>query len=221
MLGTLLSHMQTKTILVIVFAVLLVALVGALAYQKLTQPEATPVAVDQNQQIQDETAGWNTYKNEQYGFEVEYPSKYVASSRVGYFPKNKVVATFAHDNNYFLDVAIFKGLIKDYRFEDPSTGGNFMFNSQNKNWALSNGAKLPEGLFEKIDTNIEAYLYKTGDLLTSHKVIIIPNPANSLVVEIVATTIATQVETANGLDYVATSLDFDIKEMLSTFKFIK
>ena len=63
-----------KTILVVVFAVLSVALVGVFGYQKLTQPETAPVVVDQNQQIQDETAGWNTYTNEQYGFELKLPS---------------------------------------------------------------------------------------------------------------------------------------------------
>ena len=66
--------MQTKTILIVVFAVLSVTLVGALAYQRTNQPETAlvPVVIDQNQQTQDETVGWNTYTNEQYGFEMKY-----------------------------------------------------------------------------------------------------------------------------------------------------
>jgi len=65
-----------KAILITILAVLVVALAGVFGYQKLNQPETTPVVVDQNQQIQDETAGWQTYGNEQYGFEMKYPENW-------------------------------------------------------------------------------------------------------------------------------------------------
>ncbi len=67
--------MQTKTILIAILAVLVVALAGVLGYQKLTQPETTPIVANQPVvQNKDETAGWKVYKNEQYGFEIKYPN---------------------------------------------------------------------------------------------------------------------------------------------------
>ncbi|MFH0739762.1 MAG: hypothetical protein V1819_01850 [bacterium] len=68
--------MQTKTILIAILAVLSMVLVGVSAYQRSNQPaEPMPIVINHPVvQNQDETAGWKTYKNEQYGFELKLPS---------------------------------------------------------------------------------------------------------------------------------------------------
>ena len=68
--------MRQKT-LFIILAVLSVSLAVVLGYQKLIQSEISPIAVEQPvAATSDETAGWKTYKNEQYEFEMKYPKNW-------------------------------------------------------------------------------------------------------------------------------------------------
>jgi len=114
MLGTLLSHMQTKTILVIAFAVLLVVLVGALAYQRTNQPETVPMVVDQLEmmpvdveqpvvQNQDETVGWEVYRND--NCEFKYPSDWgytllgPSSQKKAFFAPKSVILKLESDES--------------------------------------------------------------------------------------------------------------------------
>ncbi len=90
----LLNHMQTKTILVAVLAIMSVSLAGVLGYQKLTQPETNqPVATTSN-----ETAGWKVY-NVVYdtadgGFEMKYPKDWNFYKPSNLFALD-VIATFS------------------------------------------------------------------------------------------------------------------------------
>ncbi|MEK7172858.1 MAG: hypothetical protein AAB740_02685 [Patescibacteria group bacterium] len=65
--------MPTKIVLMAILAGLSVALAGVLGWQKLNQPETSRPIVNQERQNLNETAGWETYRNEQYGFEIKYP----------------------------------------------------------------------------------------------------------------------------------------------------
>jgi hypothetical protein len=57
--------------LVIILIVVIVALSGVIIWQNLGSKSP---AVNNQPPISDETADWKTYTNEQYGFEMKYPS---------------------------------------------------------------------------------------------------------------------------------------------------
>ena len=75
-----------KKISIIVLVVAIAALAGVVVWQNLAQSKpssslpkpssALPPQANQEQQPQVETAGWKTYRNEQYGFELKYPSEW-------------------------------------------------------------------------------------------------------------------------------------------------
>ncbi|MDO8524808.1 MAG: hypothetical protein Q7R99_04255 [bacterium] len=77
-----------KTILIAILAVLSVVLAGVLGWQKLTQPETTPVIINQpvvNKPVlkqpvattSDETAGWKVYKDNNFSFSIGYPQNWI------------------------------------------------------------------------------------------------------------------------------------------------
>jgi len=68
--------------IIIIIAVAVVAFGGVFGYQYLTQSkEAVNInnSSKNNQTPTDQTAGWKTYKNEQYGVEFKYPANFMAS----------------------------------------------------------------------------------------------------------------------------------------------
>ena len=104
-----LKNMSKTSIIVLVVAV--IALAGVVVWQGLVQPkpssalpETNQPAVNQEQQNQDETAGWKTYRNEEYGFEIKYPPdwqfvEYPAINSVG-FGKNPVPEGSSGENDF-------------------------------------------------------------------------------------------------------------------------
>ncbi len=74
-----------KLILVLSIIVSVGLVLGVAGYlagnEPIKQPQVSPVAEPgATNQIVDETAGWQTYRNEEYGFEVSYPSGWGKSS---------------------------------------------------------------------------------------------------------------------------------------------
>lgn len=65
---------MSNKILVVVLAVVVVVLGAALVYQNYI-PKNQPTAENgQNQNMADETAGWKTYRQSGYGFEIKHPA---------------------------------------------------------------------------------------------------------------------------------------------------
>ncbi|MFZ2970752.1 MAG: hypothetical protein WA063_06400 [Minisyncoccia bacterium] len=69
---------MAKMILVVAIIISLGAVLGVIGYAvknkaiKIQQPQVSPAA-ETAKSVEDETADWKTYKNEEYGFEIKYP----------------------------------------------------------------------------------------------------------------------------------------------------
>ena len=152
-----------KTILIAVLAGLAVALAGVLGYQKLTQselisalPKTSPIVVSQpvvNQLVvkqpegnqsaittSDETTEWKTYRNEQYGFEMQYPNDWTKKTAYDvpygyvtfakYDPSQEKRVGFEDEETepaYVISVSVFHNLkgvsLRDYVLQG---GGGFI-----------------------------------------------------------------------------------------------
>ncbi len=60
--------------IIIIIAIGIIAIGGVLAYQYLWAPEEK---IEEEKEVpKDETAGWKTYRNTEYGFEFKYPEEW-------------------------------------------------------------------------------------------------------------------------------------------------
>lgn len=81
---------KEKTLLTLTLAVAAVVLAAVVGYDyKTRQGRPTPQQTQTQQQPRDETANWKTYRNQFYGFELQYPKNWIyddASIYAGPFP---------------------------------------------------------------------------------------------------------------------------------------
>jgi len=80
-----------STTLSILLIVLLAVIVGGVVvYKYYLVPKEEPSAGKVPEEVQDETADWETYRNEKYGFEIKYPPDWkVVDGGVNYFGFDK------------------------------------------------------------------------------------------------------------------------------------
>ena len=80
------NHNQTKpnkkisTLIGILIIVVFALIVGGAIYWYSKEKFETPEVKVSEKTITDETANWKTYRNEEYGFEVKYPSNWQLST---------------------------------------------------------------------------------------------------------------------------------------------
>jgi hypothetical protein len=67
-----------RTPILVVFSILVVAGIGYAGTQLLRDSKIASSPKEQQEFSEVDTSDWKTYRNEEYGFEVKYPSVYYA-----------------------------------------------------------------------------------------------------------------------------------------------
>jgi len=163
-----------------------------------------------------DTSNWQTYRNEEYGFEIKYPSFYEQENTYKSFLSGDGVFTSKYKSTNILNIAIFKDSFKNYRLIDNPGGFIFYFDTEKKQWLHSNG-QTSKFVPKKIDIPLESYIYKSGDINCNWDWIVIPHPSYSYVIEIANITCGE----LSGNDYKQPSFILDSNQLLSTFRFLE
>jgi len=155
-------------------------------------------SVSENDDLEIDTSGWKTYKNEKYGYEVKYPEFYLVEDRT-----KKVVGD---DLSMFPWYSRTDFLLNFIEFKNPNLKGKIAFtlqilNTTDKNKVKSSGGWefIKENGIKKRG-NLDIYLYSI-DSGTNNMQVIFYNG-----------------EAYRFLHYLS---EKDFNQILSTFKFIK
>lgn len=164
------------TILIIIVLSVSISLINDFDGQKQEPVKTTiksPTATPQP------TTTWKTYTNSPYGFTFQYPSTFKETKS----QDNSV--SFSTGKANILESTVYP--LENYRLSDNAGGLSFYFDAQKKVWFHDNG-KTSELVPQKVDDTIEAYIYKTGDIMCSTEKILIPNAVYTYIIEINNTT---------------------------------
>ena len=168
-------------------------------------------------EAQEKTADWKTYRDEEYGLEFKYPSLYALDKEEDiqkWILSGQPIAKFNYKDINLLYVAVFNNSFDNYRLIDQVGGVGFYFDTEKKEWFNLEGG-TSGSLPQKMETSVEAYIYKSGDINCGWDWIIIPHPSYSYVVEILNNTCR------QSPDYKEPDFILDSDHFISTFSFIE
>ena len=165
-----------------------------------------------------DTSDWQTYHNEEFGFEVKYPSLYREVLKEDTLPERgffhgDVVKVLEYKDANILIISVYNKSFQGY----PAVlgGSTFYFDIQQKKWVFDNVAAISP---KRVDVPIEAYSISEGDVLCSWDTIVVPHPSYAFVVEIIDIDCVT-LKAAGG--YIPAPFDLQPDQILSTFRFIE
>jgi hypothetical protein len=190
-------------------------------------PETKPAESAANQSENIGTSNWKTYRNEEYGFEFKYPDILSRDPNPKKWDHNiNLLASFTRETGgkitNRLIVGVFSKKIEDYNLIDNSGGFDWCFDESAKKWIDCKLKRLAGDYGpKKAEGDIEAYLYRTGDVTCRWDYLIIPDRVHGKVVEITNLTCDEMYALDNGaFDYKKPDFILDSEKLFSTFKFM-
>jgi len=167
-------------------------------------------------------ANSQTYRNEEFGFEFGGSgferSAAISQNKCGIAAddKCKVLVEFksttSKNETAKIIVSVFSGNIADFIFYDQAGGSTYKFDNLKKQWFFNgNDRATDKNAPKKMNSNLESYIFESGDGACLINAIILPNPNKTDVVLI-------QELLCNvGNDIIK---DINSETILSAFKFI-
>ena len=127
----------------------------------------------------DETAGWKTYRNEEYRFEFKYPGFF------GDIPNNISGAEVKSQRTDYFLLKIHRGPLDGFKYLDQPGGFSFTYNGRVDKWIADQDVEeIFAPVFYKIGDDLSAYLVKRGDGGSAYEIGYIQSPDKKFVVEI-------------------------------------
>jgi len=130
---------------------------------------------------------WQTYRNEEFGFEVKYPEFY---QRYKLDIQREVAASFLYDNpkedrTLGLDIKVIEHNLDGYEIAG-SGGESASFDADKKEWREPErlGGELAQWI-TKANLSNEIYLYGFADGACNRQIGVIPSPSHSFFIRIV------------------------------------
>lgn len=230
-----LAILMAKAIMVVAIIASFGAVLGVAGYlaknkQTINQEPEVSVAPKSEtaNQIIDETADWKTYRNEEYGFEVKYPKSLILSQNNNYNGSNnqmldKVLLKLNENSDNFITINRFE-IGEGQTFEDVIAENSWLPGGGTRHEDFSK-FKLVE-----IGDNSYYYRYFCGDPFGSVEdgneacgffyYYWLVNNQSVFGFEL-SDVLATGIEKSNPENYENPPSHLELKQILSTFKFIE
>lgn len=209
---------------ILIIAAALLAIAGFLVYQQMQTPADEVAPADETADLSSKalaTKDWETYRNEEYGFEIKYPphlqgQKTLLSQAFNSGLEGSIISSFSDGKTDELVLAVSQRSLDEYIVRDNPGGVFYRFNQNENKWISSVRGEITGGEPKLLDAPITAYGYRSGDGKCSWHGTVAPHTNGNIVLEIVYISCVDEGQQPGPLGRIP-----DLNKILSTFKFLE